>query len=749
NTVLAQQENDEDRIVRVEEIVVQGSIGYRNRREDAMATLEYGQDYIQRFEPLTAGDALKRMPSVTFLSDVIESDGVRLRGLDPGYTKILINGDPVPGTNADRSFFMDRIPAELIDRVEIVRSNSARRSGDAVAGTLNIVLRDGYSLDGGYIRAGGLRFDDGEWKESAAGVWGGEVGNGRLIVGANLQGRYNPKLKSSLRFGDSPENNPAFATEDFDNREDQTDTRDGTDTSFNATYQVDLGADTELELSGFYVTTDRTETERSFEYDSRTAITGPVPTGNMLTDNDNINQIDQSNYNLRVALETESDLGETEFKLSFASNDQGEYETEDEVDFDRSTPRYTGDLTVTDIVDEELSFDLQHEFDLGNNMEFALGGFWQSKDRDTNIRDQRNRFNVAAAGTGYDQFSRNPKEFRAAWNNLQAITGGFSTIEEDRLDVFGALEGAGDRIAWEMGLRWESTDVTINDKEIPRTQDMDYDFLLPSAHIRYDLTNVDRLTGSIARTVRRPNFNFVSPALLEAELGDNDLLGNPLLEPETAWGYDIGYEHRIGTAGVVGINYFWRDVSDLIEVANTGVEGSEGPGTFVYTPRNTGDGEVSGIEFDMSTPLSAFGMDNTGVFLNYSWLDSEVNDEFGPRTFNDQSEFVYNFGFIQDLPAMQAAFGATYRKQDDAWGRVTAEEVTTSYGAEMELFVEKSFGERITLRLVGSNLLDGSKDETFNKFATTGDQISRDFDEYELESESAGPWYQLMVRIAL
>ena len=115
---------DEEALRRAETVVVQGGITYRNRTEATEPTLEYGQDYFQRFEPLTAGDALKRVPSVTFLSDVIESDGARLRGLDPGYTQILINGEKVPGSNSDRSFFLDRIPAELIDRVEIVRSSS-------------------------------------------------------------------------------------------------------------------------------------------------------------------------------------------------------------------------------------------------------------------------------------------------------------------------------------------------------------------------------------------------------------------------------------------------------------------------------------------------------------------------------------------------------------------------------------------------------------------------------------------------
>jgi len=50
--------------------------------------------------------------------------------------------------------------------------------------------------------------------------------------------------------------------------------------------------------------------------------------------------------------------------------------------------------------------------------------------------------------------------------------------------------------------------------------------------------------------------------------------------------------------------------------------------------------------------------------------------------------------------------------------------------------------------LVGSNLLDASKDETFNKFDTVEDQFSRSFDEYEIESEEAGPVYQLMLRYA-
>ncbi|RYD41514.1 MAG: TonB-dependent receptor, partial [Sphingomonadales bacterium] len=76
------------------------------------------------------------------------------------------------------------------------------------------------------------------------------------------------------------------------------------------------------------------------------------------------------------------------------------------------------------------------------------------------------------------------------------------------------------------------------------------------------------------------------------------------------------------------------------------------------------------------------------------------------------------------------------------------EEVRTTYGADLEIFVEKRFGSNFTIRAVGSNLLNGAKRETFNKFDNQEDQLDRDFDEYELESEKAGPVFQLMARYA-
>jgi iron complex outermembrane receptor protein len=741
---MAPIQNADGSITTSQDIVVLGSIGYRNRSEDqAEPVLSYDSEFFQRFEPLTAGDALKRVPSVTFLSDVIESDGARLRGLPPGYTQILINGEKVPGSNADRSFFLDRIPAELIDRVEIVRSSSARRTGDAVAGTLNIKLRDGYELDGGYLRAGGLYYDDKELEPSVGGVFGG----------ANFQGRHNPKKKFSLRYDDSPENNPNFATDDFNNREDQVDTRDGKDYSFNATYDI-KGDTTDLSVNGFYVHTDRTETERSLEYNHPTNINGPIratPPGNLTVDNANVARINQDNYSVNGKLAHRWSAGETSLKIGYAYFDEKVFETEYEVEFDRALPRFTGDQTRSNITDKEFSVRLEHEIALGEGTKLLFGGLWQDKDRSTAITEAtRDRYNLTAANRqGYDQFTRNPTEFVRPFGAFVPAVGGINTIEEKRLDGFVLVEGDMPGVKWEAGVRYETTDLTIVDLTPPATRiDNDYAKLLPSASVKVDVGARGRVTASVARTSRRPEFNFISPAQLDAELGDNDLLGNPLLDPETAWGFDLGFEQRLGRAGIAGINIFYRKVNDLIELTNTGVEGSEGAGTFVYQPQNIGDGKVWGIEFDLSTDLGFVGLPDTGVFGNISWLDSKIIDEFGKRRFNGQSEYVYNFGVIQDIPSVGAAFGATYRKQGGAFDRTVGEEVFTSYGADLEIFVEKRFGKSFTIRAVGGNLLNGAKRERFNKFTTIEDQNDRSFDEYELESEKAGPVFQLMARYA-
>jgi TonB-dependent receptor len=732
----------------LDSVVVQADIAYRNRTDSVAPVLSYDLEYFQRFEPLTVGDMLKRVPSVAFVSDVLEYDGAQLRGLDPGYTQILINGKKVPGAGNDRSFFVDRIPAELVERIEIIRSTSANRSGDAVAGALNIVLRDAYEFDGKYVRLGALRFDDGEIKPTYGAVASGEVGGGRLLGGFNVQGRYNPKQKRSDRF-EAPGG-------DFTDREDQDDTRDGDDYSANLSYTRDIGTG-RLSVDGFYVRTDRTETEHSIEYNDPTS----TSRDNLLSINDQVETIKQDNWSLGVEYVFDMAGGRTEFDLDYARFDDDTRSTEEQSSFDDDdTPpsfdEREGTRTLTETRDSEGTFKLAHKRGVGSaTMEFGVD--FMDKRRETALQvSEVDTDEEGAPLPPYDEFDRND-----------------SRIDEQRVDPYLMFSGSAGALAWEAGLRYETTDVDVafDDEQAGN----DYNTLLPSAHLKWDFTSADRLLFSVGRTVRRPNFDQILPLTLEEEFGDNDFTGNPMLDPERAWGVDFGYERRLGTRGVFGVNVFYRDVKDLIEIVNTGEPSSTAlgdyedeveefldenpdatpttpgypefdPSSFVYTARNVGDGSVYGIEFDLSTPLTALGLPDTGLFVNYSWLDSDVKDDFGERRFNNQAKYVYNVGFIHDVRAWGMSFGASYRRQGNAFARLLAEEVTTSYDGDLEVFIEKRFGDNLSLRLTGSNLLDAHKDEAFHKFDNAQDQFNRDYDEFELETESSGPVYQLIMR---
>ncbi|MGH8105360.1 MAG: TonB-dependent receptor plug domain-containing protein, partial [Arenimonas sp.] len=344
---------------------VQGKIIYRTRTDATAPTLSYDLEYFQQFEPLTVGDMLKRVPSVAFVSDVLEYDGARLRGLDPGYTQILINGKKVPGAGIDRSFFVDRIPAELVERVEIIRSASANRSGDAVAGALNIVLRDAYRFDGKYIRIGALYFDDGKMKGTLGGVTSTDVGEGRLVAGFNIQGRYNPKVKRSDRFEE-----PGG---DFVDAENQTDVRDGTDSSFNASYTHPIGTG-DLSINALYVRTDRTETENSIEYNDQFS----TSRDNLLSVNEQVVDIKQNNYSLSANYKFDMAGGRTDLDAGFSRFDDSRFDTEeedgyDDDDFPPSFDEREGKRTLTDQQDSEFSFSISHERELNSASKFEFG----------------------------------------------------------------------------------------------------------------------------------------------------------------------------------------------------------------------------------------------------------------------------------------------------------------------------------------------------------------------------------------
>ena len=102
------------------------------RRRDPVARTIVGRDELDKYGDTAVSDVLKRQPGVT-----IQGGSPRLRGLGGAYTLLLVNGEPAPP-----GFSLDQLAPGQVERIEITRGPSAEHSAQAVAGTINIILRE-------------------------------------------------------------------------------------------------------------------------------------------------------------------------------------------------------------------------------------------------------------------------------------------------------------------------------------------------------------------------------------------------------------------------------------------------------------------------------------------------------------------------------------------------------------------------------------------------------------------------------
>ena len=559
-----------------DELIVYGTVVTRNRSETVAPVLSYDLEYFQRFEPISAGDALKRVPGVSFSSDVLEYDRMQLRGLPAIYAQVQINGQLMTGGGNDRVFAVDRIPAELIDSVEIIRSPSADVSSEQIAGAANIQLKKAGTIKGGWVRGSAFGVEGDELRGAGSVGYGDTIGDTSYLFSLDVQQRMNPKVKSARVFEFDPDR-------ELDAIVDQDDTRDGTDYSFNGEIAQKLG-DGLLRLYGFYVYTDREETEftQSFDVDDgrRDALT--------VVDNQ-LEDIQQQN--LSIVGDYRVPVGTDEAQVLFGYNLFRDDLDTNEDSFDVEDDETELTFETVDTKDQDWFGTLAYTANLNNlvSVKFGIDGRIKTRDFSETI------------------LSGEPGDVE----EVEGLIGSFD-IEERRADPYvKANWNILSNLTVETGVRYEMTDRTISGTDFD-SESTDFNELNPSAHIRYGLTETTMLRFSVARTVLRPAFDQLTPALLIEEPTDRFATeGNPNLGPETAWGIDVGFDQRIGERGVLGFNFFNRDIRDKIELVGTGqltdddlcedLDGEDAQCEIV-TFQNVGDARAYGIEVDIGDP---------------------------------------------------------------------------------------------------------------------------------------------------
>lgn len=755
----------EDQVTELGAVIVTGEIQYRNRTETTAPELVYGQEFFAQFEPVSVGDQLRRVPGVAFTSDIGESDSPQLRGLGQGYTQVLVNGRPIPGAGNDRTVFVDRIPAEIIDRIEIVRSPSADIDSQGVGGTINIILKDGESLPPGVIARVGATYDvdAGKTRGNGSVSWSGRNEADTVFYSLTLdaQERFNNKDtvqevfesdsvgfdeevarhgsgRSLARFDDPASSSAIERTEEQDSR-------DSRDLSFNGDVTWKPSEDSSLRLDAFYLSTDRKEHQDTINYEGDGSVGGLALDDPELEFEDTHIQQDSFGFSAEYQQQL-SDVSKFNLQAGYASFTDDSVQDKFEETNDNQVSKET-----TDAEDTEWSGSASYTRELSDRVEMKLGVSGKIKDRDY-------RLIVDDDLDDEEEYTRNDGSFQ---------------YKEKRLDAYAQFKWMlSDAVTLETGLRAESTKTEqdfrndlseggVLDETILGDADGSEFMLNPSAHLQWKLTEDDQIRMSVARTVRRPSIDQIIPSYaLESPADEDVTIGNPDLSFESSWGLDVGYERRFGGRGVFGVNVFTRRISDLIGLVNTGLSVEEiglDPEDFpgnLYTYQNIGDAKTHGIEFDLSTPLEFMGLDETGVFANYTRLWSDRDDPAGGSkiAIDHQPTYVYNVGLTQNLPSWDMSFGFSYQEQGESRFVTYGEIESQTYDGNLEFFVEKRLGDRWVLRLTGNNLLDADSLQAEAGFdgdsgaEILSNQALYNVDAYEIERENSSPKWTLTLR---
>lgn len=165
----------------------------------------------------------------------------------------------------------------------------------------------------------------------------------------------------------------------------------------------------------------------------------------------------------------------------------------------------------------------------------------------------------------------------------------------------------------------------------------------PSVHLLFQALNNLSLRAAFSRSVNRPKFDEIAP--FEQEEGSTIKVGNPNLAPATSYNFDVGGEFVMPNA-FFGINLFHKEVMDVIEEVDTGVDKG---GKDVLMVENVGDGWTRGIELEERVGLGFTEfppVQGLSVWANQSFFESEVTDKAGvSRRFKEQPKFIANAGF--------------------------------------------------------------------------------------------------------
>lgn len=134
----------------VDELVVTG-YQLQNRRsiaakENSATISEFvTQDEAGQNPDYNIADALRRVPGVTAVFDEDEGRYVAVRGLNPDYSLVTLNGLQLASSDqSSRRVLIEQVPASAVARMQVVKSLTPNYDGNAIGGLVDLQTRSAF-----------------------------------------------------------------------------------------------------------------------------------------------------------------------------------------------------------------------------------------------------------------------------------------------------------------------------------------------------------------------------------------------------------------------------------------------------------------------------------------------------------------------------------------------------------------------------------------------------------------------------
>src|SRR5690554_1949486 len=541
----------------------------------------------------TVTDALNNVPSVT-----VDVEGaISLRGNE--NVRILINGKPSAMAGFGSTDALKQLPADAIEKVEVITSPSARYDAEGTAGILNIVLKKEKTL--GF--------------NGSVSLTTGYPSTSR--ISANLNLRTN-KFNIFTTLGHFYREPPGRAN--FDNRyfggsafdrvtEDREMIRK--DNGFN----VNLGME--------YFLTDRSSitasvfTRLSDEQDD--------------TKNSTTRYIDTTidSRTLREELEKQDDKS-YQISLNYTNhfNDEGHKLT---ADFQYSTDDETNNTDVFEnqfypsqaYIDRERVFetDVENEYLIQADYVLPMGDAQFEAGYRGDLEHTKNDYELSRYNPETDEFTVD-----------YGLTNVFD-YEENVHALYTQYGNKFGKFSFLLGLRLENTQLKgkVDAENISGNTVFDLNFdknytgLFPTVNLTYELKENENITLGYNRRINRPRRWYLNPFPSRSS-ETNVFQGNPSLDPAYASAFDLGYLKRWDKLTLTTSIYYQHETDSFERIQEeTGVLTQNGVSIIRSLPINLSTNQRYGFE--------------VGLLYNpFKWLN--LNGSF--NYFQFKTEGFYN-----------------------------------------------------------------------------------------------------------